>query len=256
MSSITRVAVPTDDLSVHARYATPALLEAGELRPAPAAVRLLLIDGDTGLGEPLRSRGFEVEICADGPRGLAGALEGRGDVVVVTAVLPGTDTAQLVREIRRQSMVPIILLTPSPERAARIAGLDAGADDVLALPVLVDELVATMRAVLRRSHAPVPPRLPNLGAHGVRLDPMTRDVSVDGTAIELTSTEYEILECLVRRRGKVVPRDELVAVACHRAATPYDRALDVHVSHLRKKIGDRRRYLRTVRGVGYLFCAE
>ncbi len=171
-------------------------------------------------------------------------------------MLPGLDGFELLRQIRRRSQVPIIMLTARTAKADRLAGLDAGADDYLPKPFDPDELVARIRAVLRRSARYPSPTRDVLDVNGVRLSPATREVWSDGAVVELTTIEFDILDLIIRSAGRVVSRDELTAVIHQRPASPLDRSLDVHVSHLRKKLGENGGLIRTVRGVGYLFRAE
>jgi DNA-binding response OmpR family regulator len=137
-----------------------------------------------------------------------------------------------------------------------VAGLDAGADDYLAKPFGIEELLARIRAVLRRTGRAALAKPERLEASGVMLETGTREVHVNGDVIAATSTEYEILEYLVRHAGRIVPRDELMAVVCQREPSSLDRSLDVHISRLRRKLADRAALIRTVRGVGYLFCVD
>jgi len=162
----------------------------------------------------------------------------------------------VLHQLRRQSSVPVIMLTARTEQADRISGLNAGADDYLPKPFGPEELLARIRAVLRRvSQSGLEAKA--LQAGSLRLDSATRQVWRDGTRLELTSVEFEILSLLMRSAGRSVSRDEIAGVLYHREAMPYERAIDVHVSHLRKKLEHQgRSMIRTVRGVGYQFCAE
>ena len=205
---------------------------------------------------------FAIEAAHDGPRGLARALEGQYDLVILDVMLPVLDGFELLKQIRRRSSVPVILLTARTAQTDRIAGLNAGADDYLPKPFGPEELLARMRAVLRRAgQGTAPSEVAEAG--GVRVDSQTREVWVEGEIVDLTAIEFDILDFLVRSAGRVVSRNELAAVLYQRESTPYERSLDVHISHLRKKLegGDRvdvqrpRVQIRTVRGVGYLFAA-
>jgi len=198
---------------------------------------------------------FAIDAAHDGPRGLARALEGQYDLVILDVMLPVLDGFELLKQIRRRSSVPVIMLTARTAQTDRIAGLDAGADDYLPKPFGPEELLARMRAVLRRAGQGTPP-FQVAEAGGVRVDSQIRAAWVEGEAIDLTAIEFDILDFLVRSAGRVVSRNELAAVLYQRESTPYERSLDVHISHLRKKLerGDRIQ-IRTVRGVGYLFAA-
>jgi len=192
----------------------------------------------------------------NGPEGLARALEGSFEIVILDVMLPKMDGFEVLRQIRRRSAVPVIMLTARIEPQDKIEGLNAGADDYLAKPFSPDELLARIQAVLRRvgRGSALKPEL--LEANGVRLNPGTREVFRDGVGVDVTSIEFEILEVLVRSAGQVVSRDDLARFLYNRQANPLERALDVHVSHLRKKLERNRPLIRTIRGVGYLFATN
>jgi two-component system response regulator CpxR len=224
--------------------------------------RVLLVDDDTDLcalmSDFFSQHEFAIEAAHDGPRGLARALEGQYELVILDVMLPVLDGFELLKQIRRRSSVPVIMLTARTAQTDRIAGLNAGADDYLPKPFGPEELLARMRAVLRRAgQGAISSQVAE--AAGVRVDSQTREAWVDGDTLDLTAIEFDILEFLVRSAGRVVSRNELAAVLYQRESTPYERSLDVHISHLRKKLerGDRVQ-IRTVRGVGYFFagCAE
>jgi len=218
------------------------------------------VDDDTDLCELMADffsqHEFAIEAAHDGPRGLARALEGQYDLVILDVMLPVLDGFELLKQIRRRSSVPVILLTARTAQTDRIAGLNAGADDYLPKPFGPEELLARMRAVLRRAGpGAAPSQVAEAG--GVRVDSQTREVWVADEPLDLTAIEFDILDFLVRSAGRVVSRNELAAVLYQRESTPYERSLDVHISHLRKKLerGDRVQ-IRTVRGVGYFFAAS
>ena len=217
------------------------------------------MDDDTDLcalmAEFFSQHEFAIEAAHDGPRGLARALEGQYDLVILDVMLPVLDGFELLKQIRRRSSVPVILLTARTAQTDRIAGLNAGADDYLPKPFGPEELLARMRAVLRRTGQGT--ALSEVAeAGGVRVDSQTREAGSEGETVERTAIEFAILDFLVRAAGRVVSRHELAAVLYQRESTPYERSLDVHISHLRKKLecGDRVQ-IRTVRGVGYFFAA-
>jgi two-component system response regulator CpxR len=217
-----------------------------------------MVDDDVELcelvDEFLAPHAIRLEAAHDGRRGLARALAGEHDLVLLDVMMPGLDGFELLRLVRRQSQVPVIMLTARTAQADRVAGLDAGADDYLPKPFGPEELLARIRALLRRAGRA--PRVPgNLQAGGVQLIPSAREVRCDGVVLELTTVEYDVLEVLVRAAGRAVSRDELTAAVYRRRAQPFDRALDVHISNLRKKLGRHGTLIRTVRGVGYLFRA-
>jgi two-component system response regulator CpxR len=231
-----------------------------EVSSAESSHTLLLVDDDSELCglmvDFFSQHGFRVESAYDGRRGLARALEGNFDLVLLDVMLPGLDGFEVLHQLRRQSSVPVIMLTARTEQADRISGLNAGADDYLPKPFGPEELLARIRAVLRRvSQSGLEARA--LQAGSLRLDSATRQVWRAGAPLELTSVEFEILSLLMRSAGRSVSRDEIAGVLYHREAMPYERAIDVHVSHLRRKLEHQgHSMIRTVRGVGYLFCAE
>jgi two-component system, OmpR family, response regulator CpxR len=233
-----------------------------ELRPSDAEpdLSVLLIDDDVELCELMQeffaARGIRVEAIHDGRRGLAQAFDGAYDLILLDVMLPGLDGLELLRQVRRRSQVPIIMLTARTAKADRIAGLDAGADDYLPKPFEPEELTARIRAVLRRVGRFAALVQETLEVNGIKLRHGTREVWSQGKPLGLTTIEFDILDLIVRSAGRVVSRHELSAALHQRPASPLDRSLDVHVSHLRKKLGRRGGLIRTVRGVGYLFPAE
>ncbi len=168
-------------------------------------------------------------------------------------MLPVLDGFEVLRQLRRRSQVPVLMLTARTGQRDRIAGLETGADDYLPKPFGPEELLARIRAILRRAGRPIPQKATILEAGPIRLNSQSREVWRDDERIELTSIEFDIIDFLIRSAGRVVSRDELSAVLYQRESTPYERSLDVHISHLRKKL-DRpeRQLIRTERGVGYL----
>ncbi len=230
-----------------------ALCASSKLSPA-----ILLVDDDVELcaliSDFLSQNGFKPEAVHDGRSGLKRALEGGFDLIILDVMLPVLEGFDVLRLLRKQSSVPVIMLSARTQQVDRIAGLDAGADDYLPKPFEPEELVSRIRAVLRRTgKAVTKPSI--LEAGGIRIDTHTRRVQLQGKPLELTAVEYDILEFLVRAAGRVVGRDELAAMLYQRESTPYERTLDVHVSHLRAKLDDNEHVLiRTVRGTGYVFA--
>lgn len=221
--------------------------------------RVLLIDDDIELAslmtEFLSSQGFELGAAHNGADGLREALTGMYDIVLLDVMMPQLDGFEVLRRLREQSRIPVIMLTARTESASRIKGLEGGADDYLPKPFEPLELVARIRAVLRRVRSDQDSEGP-LEVSGVRLDPSSRRVSVRGEFIDLTTIEYDILEALMRSAGRVVSRDDLMLRLYNRESTPYDRSIDVHISHLRKKLEPAVELIRTIRGVGYQFAIE
>jgi len=217
------------------------------------------VDDDTELcallGEFLNREGFEVECEHDGPSGLERALKGGADLVVLDVMLPGMDGFEILRQLRPQSKTPVIMLTARGEDVDRIVGLELGADDYLPKPFNPRELTARIRAILRRYYEPRQATATSrIEVNGVALDPRTRQVTVDGKALDLTTFEFDILEILMRSAGHVLSRDALMENFYNRKATPFDRSIDMHISHLRKKLGRGDSQIKTIRGVGYQFC--
>jgi two-component system, OmpR family, response regulator CpxR len=198
--------------------------------------------------------GYHIEVVHDGRRGLARALETAFDLVILDVMLPVIDGFEVLRQLRKRSGVPVIMLTARTERGDRIAGLNAGADDYLPKPFGPEELLARMRAVWRRATKSGSAEVEPLVAGPLRVDLETRTAWDDDQPLTLTSVEIDILESLMRSVGRVVSRDELAASVFQREFTPYDRSLDVHISHLRKKL-EGIASIQTVRGVGYLFAS-
>jgi two-component system response regulator CpxR len=225
-----------------------------------ATPSILLIDDDVELCslivEYLGGHGYTLACAHDGVSGLARVLEGHHDLVILDVMLPQIDGFEVLRRLRQRTAVPIIMLTARAAEQDRISGLESGADDYLLKPFATGELLARIRAVLRRAQQRMHSRPAILEAGGLRLNAQTYQAWAGGKPIELTPTEFEILELLVRSAGRVVSRDEISGVLYQRQATAYERSVDVHLSHLRKKLeGQPDAAIRTVRGVGYLFTA-
>jgi two-component system response regulator CpxR len=221
----------------------------------PLITPLLIIDDDAELcallSEFLAREGFSVVTEHDGALGLDLALNGNFALIVLDLMLPSLDGFTLLKQLRAKSRVPVLMLTARGEDVDRIVGLDLGADDYLAKPFNPRELVARIRAVLRRAESPSKGRLE---INGVIIDPGSRSVTCDGREIDMTTLEFDILEVLMRSAGHVVSRDTLMENMYNRKATPFDRSIDMHVSHLRKKLESGQTLIKTVRGVGYQFC--
>lgn len=219
-------------------------------------ISILLVDDDADLrslmSEFFMEQGYQVTVAPDGSRGLDLARQPQFDLVILDVMMPGLDGFAVLEQLRKTSKVPVIMLTARTETASRIHGLESGADDYLPKPFDPQELLARVRAILRRTHSE--PAAGPVEVSGVRLDAASRTVTQDGKPVTLTSVEFDILEVLVRAAGRVVSRDELMQRLYQREATPFDRSIDVHVSHLRKKLDDSEDLIRTVRGVGYQFC--
>ncbi len=220
--------------------------------------KILLLDDDVELCELLReylaSENFAVEFAHDGAGGLVRALEEYFDMMLLDVMLPGRNGFEVLRELRGRSTMPVLMLTARGDDVDRIVGLEMGADDYLPKPFNPRELVARIRAVLRR-HGDRGESMTRLVAGDVVLDPSSRTVRCDKKEVDLTGVEFKLLEALMRSPGRVVPRDRLARAALDRPLEPFDRSLDVHVSNLRRKLGpfaDGSPRIRTLRGEGYL----
>jgi DNA-binding response OmpR family regulator len=221
---------------------------------------VLVVEDEPAIAELLRSYlardGFEVRLATDGESGLSAVRAHRPDAVILDVGLPGIDGTEVCRRLRADGdWTPVLFVTARDDEVDRVLGLELGADDYVTKPFSPREVVARVRAVLRR-HQPSEPAPSDLAASQrvavgrLSLDPATRRADADGVAVELTTTEFDLLRYLMQRPGRVCPRDELLAdVWGYPAGTP-TRTTDVHIAQLRAKLGDVVR-LRTVRGVGY-----
>jgi two-component system, OmpR family, response regulator CpxR len=218
-------------------------------------MRLLIVDDDTELcsllQEFLQREGFQVDCANEGQAGLRQAQQGSYDLVVLDVMLPGLDGFEILKRLRTESRVPVLMLTARGEDVDRIVGLELGADDYLPKPFNPRELAARVKAILRRTEAKVDRGRVEVG--GVVLDPGSREVTLDGKPVEVTTLEFDILDQLMRNAGHVVSRDDLMESLYNRKATPFDRSIDMHVSHLRRKLEGGRPVIKTIRGVGYQF---
>ena len=221
-------------------------------------MHILLVDDDEELcwllGEFLQREGFAVDCEHEGHRGLEKAGEAGVDLVLLDVMLPGIDGFEILRRLRLRSQVPVMMLTARGEDVDRIVGLDLGADDYLPKPFNPRELAARIRAILRRYEPRPAAGSGRLEVNGVTLDPGTREVLAGTARVELTTFEFDILEMLMRAAGRVLSRDRLMENFYNRKATPYDRSIDMHISHLRKKLENGDALIKTIRGVGYQFC--
>ena len=227
------------------------------LAPAQQGKSILLVEDDAGLCGLMREfftgYGYRIEAVHDGRRGLARALETDFDLVILDVMLPVIDGFEVLRQLRKRSTVPVIMLTARTAQEDRITGLNAGADDYLPKPFGPEELLARMRAIWRRNPANRTVEREPVVSGRLRVDLATRTAWDEDQPLALTSVELDILELLVRSAGRVVSRDELAASVLQRELTPFDRSLDVHISHLRKKL-EGAASIQTIRGVGYLFA--
>lgn len=227
--------------------------------------RLLLADDDADLCALLQTylaaEGFAVTAVHDGNTALVQAASGHYDLIILDIMMPGKDGLEVLRSLRREHLTPVLMLTARGEDADSITGLELGADDYLAKPCNPQVLVARIRAILRRAEPTeaAAPQGSQLNLGDLQLNRHARLLQRDGEVLPLTSTEFSVIEVLLRRAGQVVGKDELSREALGRKLGRYDRALDMHISNLRHKLGPRldggERIL-TVRGSGYQYVSE
>jgi len=217
-------------------------------------VRILLIEDDRRLAEllvrRLRAEGHAAETCDDGIEGLARAGSGRFDLVIADVMLPGMDGVAVTAALReRGSDIPVLMLTARDTVDDRVTGLRAGADDYLVKPFAFVELLARVDALARRSGPATADRTITHGA--VSLDPLARRVTVGGGEVELTAKEFDLLECLMAHRGRVLSRNELKELVWDFSFDAQTKIVDLYVHYLRRKLGRDGDIIQTVRGVGY-----
>jgi two-component system response regulator CpxR len=221
---------------------------------------LLLVDDDVELCGMMKEFFLAAGHCLDtahnGREGLVSALHGSYDLLILDVMLPEIDGFAVLQQLRRKKSLPVIMLTARVHRDDRILGLNIGADDYLPKPFDPDELMARIQAVLRRTSIAKQQAESSLTAGKIRIDLTSREVWSAGTPVELTSMEFDLLELLMHSQGSVVSREEITARLFEREATPYDRFLDVHVSHLRTKLRGGRGLIRAIRGVGYVLTGK
>ena len=225
--------------------------------------RILLIDDDRQLGALLKelfaSKGYTMDLALDGEEGIRGALSSGCDLVVLDVMLPKKNGFEVLRELRRSSNIPVVMLTAMGEETDRIAGFEYGADDYLAKPFNPRELLLRVQAILRREAGRELAETDTLVVGPLVLRIKQLEASVGDRLITLTATEERVLEELMRAPGKVQSREVLTERSLGRPRVAHDRAVDTHISHLRKKLGRdslKRPVIRCVRGTGYLLVPE
>ena len=223
---------------------------------------MLLIDDDARLYELLASylsqNGFEVKGARDGSLGLAALAASPFDAVLLDVMMPGMIGLEACKRIREKSRIPILMLTAKGDETDRVVGLELGADDYIAKPFSPRELLARLRAVLRRASPEGAPERIVIGEVAVDLEGR-RGLRSRGQRVELTALEFDILVALAKRAGRVVPREQLLSQAGRGDVVVGERTVDVHISHLRQKLGDdpkSPRLIKTVRGVGYVMTKD
>ncbi len=224
--------------------------------------RILLIEDEESISEPLaaalRREGFDPQVAGTASEGLELFRTRAPEIVLLDVMLPDGDGREVLRQIRSSSRVPVIMLTARGEEMDMVVGLELGADDYVTKPFRGPELMARIRAVLRRTAAPAPSAESALDVGDVHMDLDTRTVTRDGTTVDLTLKEFELLRMLLEEAGKVVTRTALMDEVWDPNWYGPTKTLDVHVSSLRKKLEDdptNPRYIHTVRGVGFRFAS-
>jgi two-component system alkaline phosphatase synthesis response regulator PhoP len=223
---------------------------------------VLVVDDEPRIVELARDylehAGFAVLTASDGPSALQAARIRKPDILVLDLGLPGMDGLDVARALRRESSLPIIMLTARDDELDRVLGLEIGADDYVTKPFSPRELVARIRAILRRVDREVEPG-DRIEAPGVSIDVGRMRVEVEGRTVELTPTEFQLLVVLARQPGRIFTRSQLLDAIHGLAFESYERAIDAHVKNLRRKLEDdpsRPRFVQTVYGVGYRFAEE
>jgi two-component system response regulator CpxR len=224
--------------------------------------KVLIIDDDEELcelvSEYLAVEGFETEAVHDGESGLQSAISGDYDMAILDVMMPKMNGFDVLRNLREKSTLPVLMLTARGEDMERIVGLEIGADDYLPKPFNPRELVARLRAILRRVNHDNGDDSTNEKLHveDLEITASSRSAKLDGVEIGLTSVEFDLLTALVREAGKIVKKEDLSEKVLERSLSPYDRSLDMHISNLRKKLGlrsDGSERIKTVRSVGYIY---
>jgi two-component system response regulator CpxR len=222
--------------------------------------KVLIIDDDEELcelvSEYLTVEGFETECVNDGETGLERALSADHDMAILDVMLPKMNGFDVLRALRAESKLPVIMLTARGDDMERIVGLEIGADDYLPKPFNPRELAARLRAILRRAHDDSGKDNGKIQVDDIQLVPSSRSATRGGRDLNLTSVEFELLGELLREAGKVIRKEDLSERVLDRKLSPFDRSLDMHISNLRKKLGPRpdgSDRIKTVRSVGYIY---
>ena len=228
--------------------------------PSP---RVLIVDDEESIVDLVRSylskEGFQVDTAMDGPTGLAKARAFKPDVVVLDIMLPGMDGIEVLRQLRGDSSVYVVMLTAKAEETDKVIGLSMGADDYLTKPFSPRELAARIRAILRRGRGEAPDQPRVLAFKHLRIDPVRREVWNQDTSIDLTTLEFNLLYALASYPGRVLTREQLLERVWGTDYFGDDRVVDAHIKKLRHKLGDdagQPKFVQTVRGIGYKFGDE
>jgi DNA-binding response OmpR family regulator len=209
-------------------------------------------------GRYLEQYGIEVTLVHNGERALEMALSQPFDIILLDVMLPGRDGVDVCRELRQRLDIPIIMVTARSDEGDRVLGLELGADDYVAKPFSSRELLARVRAQVRRARGRTGPEVRRLRAGRVALDPSRLEATLDDEPLNLTSFEFSLLRVLVERAGRVLTRDQLLSLVHREADAAFDRSIDGHISRLRQKLGEDPRkptILKTIRGAGYMLAS-
>jgi two-component system response regulator CpxR len=229
--------------------------------------KILIVDDDRKLcqlvQEYLDPMGYDVAAAYTGLDGLTQALAGDHQAVILDVMLPDLDGFEVLRRLRRESDIPVLMLTSRGDETDRIVGLEIGADDYLPKTFSTRELLARLRAVTRRSFSVIKKGAPAVDRpllfNGLRIEPSSRTAALNDAPLDLTPIEFDLLLCLARAAGRVLSRDQLLDAVAGRDYEVFDRSIDVHISGLRRKLGDDAkapRFIKTVRAAGYMFLDE
>lgn len=220
---------------------------------------VLVIDDEKDLQELVRynleKEGFDVILARDGKSGLDIALRHRPDLIVLDLMMPGMDGLEVCRSLRgdeRGRQIPLLMLTAKATEADRVVGLELGADDYVTKPFSPRELVARVKAILRRSQTPTEP-MEVIRRGELLIDVGCHQVKYQEKEVQLTATEFRILQYMASRPGRVLKRDEIIDAALERDSDVFDRTIDVHITAIRRKLGRAGEMIETVRGFGYRF---
>jgi DNA-binding response OmpR family regulator len=225
--------------------------------------RILIIDDDEDLceliSEYLSPEGFEIKTVHEGERGLQKALTEAVDLIILDVMLPKKNGFDVLRELRQTSKVPVLMLTARGDDMERIVGLESGADDYLAKPFNPRELLARIRAILRRVYSvdEGDPAFEKINVDDLEISMSARSAKREGEDLNLTSVEFDLLTVLIKDAGRIVKKEDLSRKVLERDLSPFDRSLDMHISNLRKKLGKRsgedEERIKTIRSVGYIY---
>jgi DNA-binding response OmpR family regulator len=239
------------------------MLDPQRMTATEEKLTIVLVEDDERLAQLtaryLETHNVTVTIVNNGRDAVGKVMQVRPDVVLLDLMLPGMSGLDICRELRQRSDVPIVMVTARGEEADRVVGLEGGADDYIAKPFSSRELLARIRAHARRARGAVGPPKKALVVGRLSIDPEGMTVTLDGTTLALTTYEFMLLRALAERAGRVLSREQLVDLVRGSADEAFDRSIDVHISHLRNKLGDdprNPRMIKTVRGVGYMLAPE